>query len=199
MAEVFNWMAMPVRKEDSLFKSMIAMEALLRTRQKVLGAKIQEIKNMIAVEHPQQATPWETLGEVPAVSEENENLRVQATRLQYPTVVAGSNGMKFSVASESDVRGWVVDASMFLDREGKDRKICYEDICTCGKPASSKVGCKHVTKVIRTTDSVNKAIMKPWLSTTAWDKQVGLAWDAIDAHEMADAVQFQQVELQHAY
>ena len=77
MAEVFNWMSMPVRKEDSLFKSLVAMEALLRTRQKVLGSKIQEMKQMISVQHPQQMSPWETVGEVPAVAAEDERLRVQ--------------------------------------------------------------------------------------------------------------------------
>ena len=111
--------------------------------------------------------------------------------MQFPTST-GTDGNKFRVSSEFEAHFWVVDASMFLESEAKG-PIFYEDFCTCGKPACSKVGCKHVKKVLRTTDEVQKVVLKPWLSTNAWEKQVGNPWEPIDAHEMADAVQYLQV------
>ena len=55
---------------------------------------------MISVQHPQQMSPWETVGEVPAVAAEEERLRVQV-KLCSPLKNSGATCYKHINRMES--------------------------------------------------------------------------------------------------
>lgn len=79
-AEVLNMMLMPVRTEDSLFQSLLQMEALLWKRQNQLGKGMLSVKKGVVTD---DASPnsWPANTAVPHVENMNVRVREEAATL----------------------------------------------------------------------------------------------------------------------
>lgn len=64
----------------------------------------------------------------------------------------------------------------------------YEAACGCGMPASTAVSCKHMKKVMRACQSPWQGFSKPFQTVSAWQQQIGPAWDEVELCEIVEAV-----------
>lgn len=100
MAEVFNWMAMPVRKEVSLYRSMVRVEEMLRRRQQTGMESIAKAKvdqNCTDVEK------WKSMGYPPSIDVVQKKLGIASTHL-LPVEESKEEPDTFLVQSDASIQ-----------------------------------------------------------------------------------------------
>ena len=187
--EILNYMVLGVRRERSLFKTMLLTAQLLRERTISLHSFMTRCKQSCGGSDGR----WPDGSVVPAVESEHGLLKASAFLLKKPEadpelegvykVWSNSGGLRGGQSAGSANFKWTVSLPAL-------QTGMYEQACGCGKNASSKAICKHVKKVLMQPNTQNwTACVKPWQVPSTWEKQVGNVWRSIDAQDIVDSTE----------
>ena len=186
-AEQWNWMSMAAREEESKFRSMQAVVALLESRQQTLSEKvhIEKAKHAPAgtLNSDLAGLPWSETAATPRMQEMNELQRVKSLNLQEPSVCVGSSDVEGGsevhlVQSESNPKVYF-RVNLQAMEDGR-----YDEACSCGMSSSGLSFCKHVKRTIRKRRLMWGNFVKPWQRPSAWQEAVGEPWEPIDHTEI---------------
>ena len=182
-AEVFNAMALGVRQQETLYRSMLATVQLLQHRRQALLRTIPPVASKVggAPSTPTdqsdgvevQHGPPEARGEPPRVRDAYAKSRAKASMLATPVVCddpeglssqtfmieSSAGGALTSLASSSLLGGgfkWPVSIAKYLNGD-------FEGACGCGRSASAAAACHHVLRVVMACRKADLlSFRKPW-------------------------------------
>lgn len=189
-AEVANMMLLPLRRERSMFRSMLRFEKFCLQRHMLHGERLRKVK----AAGQKDESNWKEGVVVPAVEEAEGSLLAQAMLLNEPRrtrrdgrevdiVESRSGGLlkKAGAASGSTKvgSGFAHHVSMESLLDGD-----FDKVCDCGMTGCRPIMCSHARRVIAHSRKDWRLYLKPWLTVRAWERQVGPAWESFTARDI---------------
>ena len=191
-AEYFNHMLVSTREADDLYESMLSYATFERVRTTSLLEEVEKLRKSVG--STLWASDWPKPVAVPAVEAEHHQLRAQAFILSAPTAIYNQDleqADEFMVESTSGgaLAGgsaggagfkWKVKLSAMTNGD-------YENVCECGRPASSSTACKHYKRALMACVATWRDKVKPWQTSASWERQQGPVWKPITSQDILEA------------
>ena len=191
-AEATFKMMAHMRDADDLFTSLLTLFNLERARTISLLEEVEKVKASIGKKLGEE---WGGGAAVPAIEWAHQQLRAAASTLPQPTSVLQTESLndadQFYMQSSSSgaIGGTSMGGAAFKWRVimSKMQQRKYEEVCGCGRLASDAVGCKHFKRVLISTVTSWRNVVKPWQQPDAWERQHGPIFDPITGQDVMDA------------
>ena len=188
MVEISNHMLARARTEELLFKSMQVTAETVKHRLDELRSIMLE-KKASALDKPAICiSPEDSFPEgcvTPATQRAWEIVQATAKDLPPPVRVARDGVV---TTDEFEVR-WAADKASRVNLSYLPHGP-YLALCDCGKSSSHKLWCPCVQSVFHHSTGDWRRWLKPWRSSTAWEKQLEPAFNSPTGVQICGQVKF---------
>lgn len=194
VAEVVNMMLLPLRRECSMFCSLLRLEKFFQQRYQLHKERLRRVKSA----GQKDISAWKSGVVPPAVEEAEGTLGTQAMMLNEPRCSTRDGREVFIVESRSGglLKKSMGEGSAASHATGKGfahhvhleslPNADYDGVCDCGMTGCRPVMCSHARRVIAHGRKDWRMYLKPWLQAEAWEEQVGKSWDSFTSRDIIE-------------